>query len=56
MAFDRGMQPPDRDDKEYDVVENILAWVVKNYRPEDIYTSGQLDEWAIRNGYLKTQT
>lgn len=53
MMLDRGLQPPDQDDRKYDVVENLLIWVTKNYSPEEVYSFGELESWALKNGFIK---
>lgn len=31
----------------------ILSYVQSEYLPEDVYDSGELDKWALANGYVK---
>jgi hypothetical protein len=34
-------------------LSDILAWVGKNVRPDDIYSASDLAAWALFNGYRK---
>ena len=35
-------------------LEEITNWIEVNLDPSDVFTTEQLEEWAIDNGYKKT--
>lgn len=35
---------------------DIMEYVRKKWKPDEIYSEEDLKRWAIENGYLKTQT
>jgi hypothetical protein len=34
--------------------EEIKEWVVENYYVDDVYSTDVLNQWALDNGYTKT--
>lgn len=34
-------------------VQELLYWVQRNYNPEDVFSTTQLDKWAESEGYTK---
>jgi len=34
-------------------LDNAVNWIGDNLEPDDVFTTGQLEAWAERNGYIK---
>ncbi len=34
-------------------LDNAISWIQDNLDPDDVFTKGQLIEWAENNGYVK---
>lgn len=53
------LMPPEKPGSEYDEtqgkIEELLNWVRKTYKPEDLFEEDILGEWAERNGYVKIE-
>lgn len=33
--------------------DEIVAYIQKNYCPEDVFTTSDLEYWALSNGFVK---
>jgi len=37
-------------------IPDIVDWVRRNFNPDDVFSTTELDKWAESEGYIKTET
>lgn len=51
--INRTLTPPDKVMKDTDEqIQELLEWVKKNYKPSDLFSYGDLEAWALENGFI----
>ena len=54
LDFWRTLHPTPKRDEADATLMAALGWIANNALPERLYTAGELDAWALRAGYSKS--